>query len=46
MEAVKIFAVSLPASLYDKLETFCKNENFSKAHIVRTAVEKELRRRQ
>ena len=46
MEAVKFFNVTLPYSLYEKLDSFCRAERFCKAHIVRTAIERELERRE
>ncbi|HHT9117103.1 MAG TPA: hypothetical protein ACFYD1_00590 [Candidatus Hypogeohydataceae bacterium YC38] len=46
MEAVKFFNVTLPYSLYEKLDFFCRTERFHKAHIVRTAIERELERRE
>lgn len=46
MEAVKVYTLWLPQSLYEKLDTFCRAERFAKAHIVRMAIERELCRRE
>ena len=45
-ESIRTFNFWLPLNLYERLENFCKEERFSKAQIVRTALERELRRRE